>query len=151
MCIKLHLINYNGTKLTMKQITKRLIAGTDLKKEIEALCEENGVEAGCLLSVVGGLSKAVLKTPRKPGEVSQHILEKEMEIVSGTGTLSQYGHHIHVSVSDKKGETIGGHLDYGCIVRVTCELVILAFDDVIYTREDDPETGFKELTIKNSN
>src|SRR3990172_1795293 len=132
----------------MKQITKRLKAGQDLKKEIEKLCEENDVEAGCLLSVVGGLSKAVLKTPRKPGEISQHILEKEMEIVSGTGTLSKHGHHLHLAVSDKKGETVGGHLDYGCIIRVTCELVILTFNDVIYTREDDPETGFKELTVK---
>lgn len=132
----------------MKQITKRLKVGSDLKKEIEKLCEENDVEAGCLLSVVGGLSRAVLKTPRKPGEASQHVLEKELEIVSGTGTLSKYGHHIHLSVSDKKGETIGGHLDYGCVVRLTCELVILAFDDVTYTREGDLETDFKELTIK---
>ena len=134
--------------MSMRQITIRLKQGVDLKKEIERIANENNVNAGCLLSIVGGLSKAVLKTPRKPGEISTHNLEKEMEIVSGTGTLSKTGHHIHISVSDKTGLTIGGHLDYGCIVRVTTELVSLAFDDVFYTREDDPNTGFKELVIK---
>ena len=135
----------------MRQYTKRLKSGQDLKKEIEKMCKENNIDAGCLLSIVGGLSKAVLKTPRKPDETPTHNIQKDLEIVSGAGTLSKYGHHIHLSVSDKKGETIGGHLDYGCIVRITCELVILSFDNEVYTREDDSETGFKELIIKTKN
>jgi uncharacterized protein len=132
----------------MKQYTKRLHNGEDLKKEIENFAEEKNISAGCILSLVGGLSKTVLKTPRKPGEMSQHVIEKDVEIVSGTGTVSKHGHHIHLAVTDKDGKTVGGHLDYGCIVRVTTELVILSFNDVVYTREDDPETGFKELTVK---
>ena len=132
----------------MKQFTKRLKNGQDLKKEIEKFAKENNIKAGCVLSIVGGLSKTVLKTPRKPGEVSQHVLEKAVEIVSGTGTVSKDGHHIHISVTDKDGVTLGGHLDYGCVVRVTVELVILSFSDMSYTREDDPETGFKELIVR---
>lgn len=132
----------------MKQFSKRLKNGQDLKKEIESFAIENNITAGCILSIVGGLSKTVLKTPRKPGEVSQHLIEKDVEIVSGTGTVSKDGHHIHISVTDKDGVTVGGHLDYGCIVRVTTELVILSFNGISYTREADPETGFKELIVK---
>jgi hypothetical protein len=34
----------------------------------------------------------------------------EFEVVSMTGTLSQDGLHIHLSLADEKGRVLGGHL-----------------------------------------
>ena len=67
--------------------------------------------------------------------------------MSGTGTLSQDGCHIHISISDSKGVVIGGHLTKGCIVRTTAEIVLLTFDDVVYKRKFDKNTGFDELVV----
>ena len=70
-----------------------------------------------------------------------------LEIVSGTGTISKDGCHIHVSVSDREGSVFGGHLKDGCPVALTAEIVIGIFDDVSYKRVPDGDTGFKELEV----
>ncbi len=73
--------------------------------------------------------------------------KEKFEIVSLVGTLSQSGNHIHISISDKDGKTIGGHLEEGCIVYSTVELVIGELEDLVFSREFEKETGFKELKI----
>jgi uncharacterized protein len=65
------------------------------------------------------------------------------------GTVSVNGSHIHISISDEKGQTIGGHLLEGNVVYTTAEIVIQEEDDLVFTREHDGTTGFKELQIKN--
>ena len=70
------------------------------------------------------------------------------EIVSGTGTISKDGCHLHISVSDKDGHVIGGHLKDGCRVGVTVEVVIGMFENTFYKRMLDISTGFNELDIK---
>ena len=132
----------------MKQLTFRLKGGQLLKEEIENRVKDAGIKAGVLLSIVGGLENAVLRmagsTPDQP-DLKQW--NKDLEIVSGTGTISDEGCHIHVALSDKEGNVIGGHLKDGCVVRYTAEIVIGIFDDIVYKRIHDDETGFKELTI----
>ena len=71
------------------------------------------------------------------------------EIVSITGTLSEDGVHIHISVSDELGNTIGGHLKDGCIVNTTAEIVLNIFDNINFRREYDEKTGYGELVIIN--
>ena len=58
----------------------------------------------------------------------------DFEIVSVTGTVSIHGSHIHVSISDEDGKTIGGHLVSGCKIYTTVEIVLAVFDDVVYKR-----------------
>lgn len=128
----------------MKQVTKRLKTGQDLREEIEKLVKENNIKAGVLLSVVGSLGQATL---RMAGAKEKRDWKEELEIVSGTGTVSVNDSHIHISVSDNKGNVFGGHLSRGCIVRTTAEVVLLAFDDVRYLRKPDEETGYDELEI----
>lgn len=74
--------------------------------------------------------------------------EGEFEIVSMTGTLSEDGVHVHVSVSDHEGKTIGGHLKNGCIIYTTAEVCLLELETVKFTREFDEETGFEELVVQ---
>ena len=132
----------------MKQITKRLKPGEDLRGGIEQMIKTHGIKAGCVLSIVGGLKNARL---RMAGSTPEAQAMKEwnepFEIVSGTGTISPDGCHIHVSLSDRTGHVIGGHLRAGCTVALTAEIVLLAFDDVQYAREMDTETGFPELVV----
>lgn len=132
----------------MHQISFRLRPGQSLKEEIERVAVDRNIKAGVLLSVVGGLENVVL---RMAGSDIDHQTVKEwnekFEIVSGTGTISNMGCHIHISVSDKDGKVVGGHLKDGCKVAYTAEIVIGIFDDVEYRRELDEETGFCELVI----
>ena len=115
----------------------------DLKEELEKYAIENHI-SGIILCSVGCLDKVVI---RLAGGVK--ILEKEekFEIVSITGTLSPDGVHIHITVSDEFGNTIGGHLKNGCIVDTTAEICIEEFDNIKFKREFDESTGYNELVI----
>ncbi len=133
----------------MKQITFRLRNGQLLKEEIAKVAQERSIKAGVLLSIVGGLQNAVLRMPQLPsGEHATKDLDGPFELVSGTGTISQNGCHIHISVSDKNGVCYGGHLKDGCKVKTTVEVVIGIFEDVTYRRTPDAATGFDELEIE---
>jgi hypothetical protein len=55
------------------------------------------------------------------------------EIVSMTGTVSFHGSHLHISISDENGKTIGGHLVFGCKIYTTAEMVIAVLEDEVYT------------------
>jgi hypothetical protein len=133
----------------MKQLTFRLKTGQLLKEEIEKRAKDAGIKGGVLLSLVGGLKNAVLRmagsTPENP---IINKWDKDFEIVSGTGTISDEGCHIHVSLSDKEGNVVGGHLKDGCAVRYTAEVVIGIFDNIVYKRVHDDDTGFEELAIE---
>ena len=122
----------------------RLTQNTDLKKEIEEFAIKNKI-SGVILCSVGCLSKLTIRLAD-----GESILEKKgkFEIVSITGTLSEDGVHIHISVADEEGNTIGGHLKDGCIVNTTAEIVIKSFDNIKFNREYDENTGYNELIIK---
>lgn len=64
------------------------------------------------------------------------------------GTLSADGSHLHLTLSDSKGQVVGGHLMGDCIVQTTAEIVIGYLDDVQFKREFDSSTGYNELVIR---
>lgn len=132
----------------MKQLTFRLKPGQLLKEQIEQAAIDKGIKAGVLLSAVGSLSVAVLRMAgATPEGQSIKTFEGAFEIVSTTGTICDEGAHIHITISDKEGRVIGGHLKDGCVVATTAEIVIGIFEDVTYMRVFDAKTGFKELEI----
>ncbi len=123
----------------------RLVRGDDLKKEIINYCKNNNIEAGVIVSAVGCIKHLHIRL----AEAKDYIDNEECyEIVSITGTVSKDDVHIHISVSDNTGKTIGGHLKDGTIIDTTCEIVIYELKDYIFTREFDEETGYDELKIK---
>ena len=129
----------------MKIHAFRLTKGMDLKKSIEDYVVEHKIKSGVILSGVGCVYKAVLRTA---DGVTVVTLDNHYEIVSVTGTLSVDGCHIHISLSDNDLNVIGGHLKDGCLVNVTAEIVLGEFEDYEFGREFDKSTGYKELTIK---
>jgi len=128
----------------MKEHAFRLQKGEDLKLSIERYVEENGIKAGVIVSCVGCLYKSVI---RKADGRNSVTLDRDVEIVSVTGTLSLDGCHIHLSVSDEELRTYGGHLKVGCLVETTAEIVLLELGNYIFRRKMDSKTGYKELEI----
>lgn len=130
----------------MQNYTFRLKSGQDLFDSIQAFAMEKQVNAGCILSSVGSLTHAALRLANR-GFISEY--DGHFEIVSMTGTVSVHGSHLHVSISDGDGRTIGGHLGPGCKIYTTAEIVMAVFDDVIYKREFAEDSGYEELVVYN--
>jgi predicted DNA-binding protein with PD1-like motif len=129
----------------MRSLTFRLKPHQDLFDSIETFVAEKKIEAGCVLSSVGSLTHATLRLANR-SDYSEY--EGYFEIVSMTGTISKNGSHIHVSISDGDGVTIGGHLISGCKVYTTAEIVLAVFEDVIYARELlENDSGYEELVV----
>ena len=129
----------------MQTLTFRLKPGQDLFNEIESVVAEKNTEAGCVLSAVGSLTHATLRLANRENysEYDGHF-----EIVSMTGTVSVHGSHLHISISDGDGKTIGGHLVPGCKIYTTAEMVLAIFDDVVFKREFAEDSGYEELAVK---
>ncbi len=129
----------------MNNYTFRLRPGDDLFGSIEIFVRERKIEAGCVLSGVGSLTRAVLRLANRDfySEYDGHF-----EIVSLTGTVSVHGSHLHISISDGDGRTIGGHLVPGCKIYTTAEIVLAVFSDVVYKRELlEDDSGYEELVV----
>ncbi len=125
--------------------TFRLKPGEALFERIQGFVDEQKIEAGVLLSCVGSLTRAAIRFANQ--EVIT-LLDGKFEIVSMTGIVSVNGSHIHFSISDGKGKTIGGHLSDGCLVYTTAEIMIGEIEDVSFEREMCPESGYPELVVK---
>jgi len=128
----------------MENYTFRLKPGQDLFDSTEAFVHEKHIGAGCVLSGVGSLAHATLRLANR--DFSSEC-EGPFEIVSITGTLSIHGLHLHIAISDRGGKTIGGHLESGCKIYTTAEIVLAVFTDVIYRREFAEDSGYDELLV----
>ena len=128
----------------MQNYTFRLKPGQDLFDSIQAFVMEQHVRAGCILSGVGSLRHATLRLADR--EYTSEY-EGPFEIVSITGTVSVHGSHLHISISDGDGKTIGGHFESGCTIYTTAEIVLAVFRDVVYQREFADDSGYEELVI----
>jgi len=128
----------------MRAFAARLRPGQDLKRELLGLAERERIGAGWVLTCVGSLSRVML---RLAGAERRTSLDGSFEIVSLVGTVSRTGGHLHLSVSDENGATVGGHLLDGCIVRTTAEVVLGADERLVFDRRHDPETGYDELVV----
>ena len=128
----------------MQNYTFRLTPGQDLFDSIQAFVMKKHVQAGCVLSGVGSLRHATLRLADR--EYNSEY-QGPFEIVSMTGTVSVHGSHLHMSISDGNGWTIGGHFESGCKIYTTAEIVIAVFNDTVYKRELAADSGYEELAV----
>lgn len=140
-------INAQSTPMpaTMLTYSFRLRPGQDLKKELDAFVQQNKVAAGALVTCVGSLTDVAMRLANQDGP---SVWQGHFEIVSLVGTLSVNGSHLHLSVSDPTGKTLGGHLLEGCKIYTTAEVVIGIMPDMVFTREPDPAFGYRELVVR---
>lgn len=123
----------------------RLKPGQDLKASIQQLVQDKQIKAGWIGTCVGSLTQYTIRFANQPNGSSD---SGHFEIVSLTGTVSVNGSHLHISVSDSTGKTIGGHLMEGCKIYTTAEIVIHSSDDFIFKREKDGTTPWEELQVE---
>ncbi|MES2320716.1 MAG: DUF296 domain-containing protein [Pseudomonadota bacterium] len=128
----------------MTPLPVRLLPQQDLRVALEALLAAQGEAAAFVLQGIGSLSVARL---RPAGRSDAFELRGDLEILTLAGTLSPDGAHLHASVSDADGNVTGGHVERGCIVRTTAEILVLLLPGHSFSREMDPLSGFKELRI----
>jgi len=102
----------------MKIFAIRLKPNQDLKESLKNFVTSNNIEAGFILTTVGSLKQATL---RFANQNDSKVWHDKFEIVSLVGTLSTQGIHLHISLSDKEGKTIGGHLEKGCLIYTTAD------------------------------
>ncbi len=138
-----------ANKITMsKQPIKihaiRLLPNQDVRQQIEAFVNKEKITAGYIITCVGSLIQANLRFANQPNGTQ---LNGHFEIVSLTGTLSTNGCHLHMSISDSTGKTIGGHVLANNLVYTTAEIVIGQSNDMIFKREKDGTTPWDELQI----
>ncbi len=132
---------------TIKAFAFRIKPGQDLKQEIQKLVAEKQINAGWVSTCVGSLTKYNIRFANQPNGNSD---SGHFEIVSLTGTVSVNGSHLHISISDSTGKTLGGHLMDGCIIYTTAEIVIFSSKDFIFKREKDGTTPWEELQVKDT-
>jgi uncharacterized protein len=123
----------------------RLKPGEDLKAGITNRVNQQQISAGWVATCVGSLTDYVIRLANQPDSSTG---KGHFEIVSLTGTVSRNGSHLHISISDSTGKTIGGHLMEGCKIYTTAEIVLQATDQYEFTRENDGSTPWKELQVK---
>ncbi|MBD1928236.1 DNA-binding protein [Trichocoleus sp. FACHB-90] len=128
----------------MKIFAVRLKPNQDLRKSLKEFGVQQGIKAGFILTAIGSLK---LATIRFANQNSSTVLNDKFEILSLNGTLANTGIHLHIAISDKQGKTIGGHLDNGCIIYTTAEIVIGESENFTFIRTLDEQTGYQELEI----
>ncbi len=138
----------NYSKVDKKEntiVAFRLKPGEDLKEGIEKVVKENNISAGWIATAVGSLTDFAIRFANEPEAATG---KGHFEILSLVGTVSANGSHLHISISDSTGQTIGGHLVKGCKVYTTAEIVIQFTGKYEFKREKDGTTPWEELQIK---
>ena len=101
--------------------------GEDLLETITLAAEKSHITAGFFI-LIGTLKKANLGFYRQ-GKYETIKISSPLEIVSCMGNVSVKENkpfvHAHISVSNEKGEVMGGHLMPGCIIAAAGELVLI--------------------------
>lgn len=137
----------------------RLGPGEDLLESIWRYARVTNLTAASLVTAVGSLTTTNI---RYANQEDGTVLNGHFEIVSLVGQVDFQNPenlaafnitgsgHVHISCSDEKGRTIGGHLLSGNIVYTTAEISILSYEKALFTRELDngPKgSGYYELKV----
>jgi uncharacterized protein len=122
----------------------RLRPNEDLKKSLMDFAKKEKLKAAYIITCVGSLQKANIRFANQPNGTA---LTDKFEIVSLVGAFNTEGGHFHISLSDSTGKTIGGHLMDDNLIYTTAEIVIGEATDLVFKRETDSITTYKELTI----
>lgn len=137
--------------------TFRLKPSQDLKLSLlDKICEHR-YGAATVVSGIGSLKSLHIRlaTDVLTGNMATYSNNEEtFEIVSLSGTVEclqngkGYG-HLHMSVADKHGKMLGGHLLDNNIVFTTAEITVMENRKYTFARTFDNQTNYKELEIHN--
>lgn len=98
-----------------------------------------------MLAAIGSLKQATI---RFANQKTSQWLDEKFETLVLNGTLSIHRMHLHIAIADSQGNIMGGHVDNGCIIYTTAEIIIGEILDLLFLRTLDEKTGFLELDIR---
>uniref|UniRef100_A0A8C6S8T1 PPC domain-containing protein n=1 Tax=Neogobius melanostomus TaxID=47308 RepID=A0A8C6S8T1_9GOBI len=103
----------------------RLGPGAELLSSLRDFVDQRRLRAPFVLTCVGSVTMATLRLANATADNVNEVLELSgrFEIVSLVGTLNPEP-HLHVSLSDSRGRTVGGHVLGNLRVFTTAEVVI---------------------------
>ena len=127
----------------MHEIAFRLVKGDDIKLCLEEHCKD--INTAIVLCGVGCINHVNIRLAKA---INCFKVDDDHEIVSLNGTISRGKAHIHIALADENGNVIGGHLNEGCIVNTTCEIVLGILEEYESIRKYDESTGYKEIEFK---
>lgn len=129
---------------TARFFALRLKPGDDVVLELRKFVNANQLKAVAIVTAVGSLTTARLRyaNVNEWDRISGHF-----EILSLVGTIDAKGEHLHISLSDGTGRTIGAHFGAGSSVYTTAEIVLAELVDLEFDREPCEISGWDELTI----
>jgi len=110
-----------------RKIMGRLAQGDDLLTALEAICRAHGITLG-EVQAIGAVSQARVGYYHQGEQKYQFIeLAQPLELLALTGNVSlkdgQPFVHAHVTLGDKDGNALGGHLAQGTVV-FACEFTL---------------------------
>lgn len=134
-----------GEYAAKRTIIGQIQQGNDLYNSITRIAREHNVMMGRVTGM-GAVQRAkVAYYDQMAMKYSEIALNEPMEIVSLYGNISvKEGKpfaHVHVVLSDEKGNSMGGHLLPGNTPVFACELVVEEFDGPQLERHVDEKTG----------
>ena len=125
----------------------RLHPGEDLREALEQWLIRESCTAAAVVTCVGSLQQARLRLADGSTALT---FAGPFEIVSLVGTLSPDGVHLHIALAATDGAMRGGHLLVGNTIHTTAEIVLAVLPGLRFRRNEDPVTGYRELTISAS-
>ena len=133
------------SSLNQKMYAFRLKPHEDLKKSILQFAKAENIKAGAIVTCVGSLEQYHIRfaNQQNGSKANGHF-----EILSLTGTFSDSSMHLHLSLGDNTGKTVGGHLLDENLVYTTAEIVMVEMTDLEFQREVDSTYGYPELVIR---
>lgn len=127
----------------------RLEPGQEIKSALLEFVRSRGLRAAFVMTCVGSVTSATLRLANATASNRNEIvtIDKRCEIVSLVGTFdAEGGCHLHASLSDEAGVTVGGHV-MEMTVFTTAELVLGEATGLVFGRTMDDRTGFPELSV----
>jgi len=122
----------------------KLSHGSDLLEEITDICRKENIRLG-RIEALGAVQRARLGFyDQQTHEYSFQVIDQPLEITKLVGNVSlKDGNpfvHAHITLTDKTGNAMGGHLAPGTLV-FACEIILEILDGPILERGFDRVTG----------
>eukprot|EP00053_Salpingoeca_punica_P015756 m.145786 g.145786 ORF g.145786 m.145786 type:complete len:181 (+) comp16791_c1_seq2:388-930(+) len=135
----------------LRCVAVRFRPGEELVAGLAQAVTAHGLIAPFVMTCVGSATHVIMRLANATAETANEVVElnEKFEIVSLVGTLlAPPGRpHLHISIADKNGRVLGGHL-MKLLVYTTAEVVIGECSGLKFSREFDEATGFPELCVK---
>ena len=118
--------------------------GDDLYKTVERYAAENHITHAWINALGAVTQLAYFYYDQDKKEYAQESVHEKLEILSCIGNISLKNGkpflHLHITCSDRKGKTIGGHLTPGALV-FACEIILF-----VLKGSEKLERGFDPVT-----